>query len=191
MTFEYHRASVLVASVHVVSLGTWLLVSFPCFVCRTDEQRGSAGSTAQIGVGFNLGCQALLSWVHCLTWVLKLSQVIVIFGPTEAFHVPFFGQSKTTVYAELLRRRSEKGNGRSVFRQLLQVLSIEKQAKEAVPDLSFGGSCSWVFLGFVHSIPWPGHPLDDVVVGDSPGLLSANRTGELGEVWVLIKAGKW
>ena len=28
MTFVYHRASVLVASVHVISLDTWLLVSF-------------------------------------------------------------------------------------------------------------------------------------------------------------------
>merc|ERR1711920_1063460 len=35
---------VLVASVHVVSLGTWMLVSFPCLVRRTDEQHGSAGS---------------------------------------------------------------------------------------------------------------------------------------------------
>merc|ERR1712217_503771 len=32
----------LVAAVHVVSLGAWMLVSFPCLVCCTDEQHGSA-----------------------------------------------------------------------------------------------------------------------------------------------------
>ena len=62
----------------------------------------------------------------------------------------------------------KEATGDQYFGNYFKVLPIEKQAKEAVPDLSYGGSCSLEFLGFVHSIPCPGHPLDYVVVGDNP-----------------------
>merc|ERR1712217_433699 len=113
---------------------------------------------------FNLNCQGLPSWVYYLTWVLELFQVIVIFGPTEAFHVPFFGQSKTTAYAELLR-----GNVRYVFWQLLQGFVDREKGKGGRPRLVIW----WILLIGVSrfraiDVHFPGHPLDDFVVGDSP-----------------------
>merc|ERR1711920_60887 len=102
---------------------------------------------------FNLNCQGLPSWVYYLTWVLELFQVIVIFGPTEAFHVPFFGQSKTTAYSELLKGTDLKeATCDKYYGNYFKVLSIEKQAKEADPDLQYGGFCSLEFLGFVQAM---------------------------------------
>jgi len=133
---------------------------------------------------FNLNCQGLPSWVYYLTWVLELFQVIVIFGPTEAFHVPFFGQSKTTAYAELLKGTDLKeATCDKYFGNYFKVLSIEKQAKEADPDLSYGGFCSLEFLGFVQSMfIFQGILWMMLLLATAPRLLSASRTGEPKEV---------
>merc|ERR1712039_856954 len=102
---------------------------------------------------FNLNCQGLPSWVYYLTWVLELFQVIVILGPTEAFHVPLFGQSKTTAYSELLKGTDlTETTCDKYYGNYFKVLSIEKKAKEADPDREYGGYCSLEFLGFVQSM---------------------------------------
>merc|ERR1712190_334255 len=106
---------------------------------------------------------------------MGLFQVIAIFGPTEAFHVPFFGQSKTTAYSELLKGTAlAEATCNTYYGSYFKVLKIEKQAKEADPDLEYGGFCSLEFLGFVHAmfifqgICWRG-----LVLATAPRLLSA------------------
>ena len=85
----------------------------------------------------------------------------------------------------------KEATGDQFFDNYFKVLSIEKQAKEADPVLSYGGSCSLEFLGFVHRFLVQGVLWTMLLLATAPRLLSANRTGELEEVWVPNKTGKW
>merc|ERR1712083_1183246 len=65
----------------------------------------------------------------------------------------FFGQSKTTAYSELLKGTDLKeATCDKYYGNYFKVLSIEKQAKDADPDLEYGGFCSLEFLGFVQAM---------------------------------------
>ena len=85
---------------------------------------------------------------------------------------------QNTAYEELLKGADLKvATGDQYFGNYFKVLSIEKQAKEAVPDLSYGGSCSLEFLGFVPSMfICQGTLWMMLLLATAPRPLSANRT---------------
>jgi len=102
---------------------------------------------------FDINFQGLPFWVYRLTWLLQLFHLIALFGPTEAFHVPLFGQSKVSQYSELIKGTPlTETTCNTYYGDYFKVLDIEKKGKEADPDLLYNGLCTIEFLGFVHGM---------------------------------------
>jgi len=129
---------------------------------------------------FDINFQELPFWVYRLTWLLQLFHLIALFGPTEAFHVPLFGQSKASQYSELIKGTPlTETTCNSFYNDYFKVLGIEKQAKEADPDLSYNGLCTIEWLGVVQTMfIFQGILWIVLVLSTAPTLLAANGRGQ-------------
>jgi len=132
---------------------------------------------------FDINFMELPWWVYRLTWLMQLFQLIVLFGPTEAFHVPFFGQSAAGVYSNLVKGTPLTDKTCNThYGDYFKVLAIEKQAKEADPDLEYSGLCTVEFLGFVQTMfIFQGLLWIVLVLATAPTLLSAGSKDQSGQ----------
>jgi len=122
-------------------------------------------------------------WTYRLIWGLTIFQIIALLGPFEAFHVPIFGQSKTASNLELIKNVYSQSTCDSYYDSYFTILAIEKQAKEANPDETYGGYCAKNWLatvqafGVIQAMVWMGLALvsgRDLLVmqdGDTAGLV--------------------
>merc|ERR1712056_165817 len=104
--------------------------------------------------------------------------LVSLFGPTETFHVPLLGYSKVSQYSELIKGTPlTEATCDKYFGNYFKVLSIEKQGKEADPDLNYYGLCSIEFLGFVQAMfIFQGMLWMALLLSSTPTLLSASRS---------------
>jgi hypothetical protein len=93
-------------------------------------------------------------WAYRLAWVLILFQVVSLFGPYEAFHVPLYSYSKASLNNDLIARSytatAEKDCNKH-YSDYFTVLGIEKQGKDADPDQQYNGLCTIEWLGTVQT----------------------------------------
>merc|ERR1712226_1629248 len=84
---------------------------------------------------------------------MQIFQVVLLFGPNEAFHVPIFNQSlaggkhSSDLITGLIALTEEKCNAH--YEGFFKLLSIEKEAKDADPDIDYWGYCTPGWLGLV------------------------------------------
>jgi hypothetical protein len=89
-------------------------------------------------------------WAYRLAFALIIFQVVSIFGPYESFHIPLFHQSKAanTDLIAGIQGHTEKECSK-YYDNYFKVLSIEKQAKDADPDLNYNGLCTMEWIATV------------------------------------------
>jgi hypothetical protein len=90
-------------------------------------------------------------WSYRLVWAMQVFQVVLLFGPNEAFHVPIFNQSlagkNSDLITGLIALTEEKCDAH--YESFFKLLSIEKEAKDADPDTDYWGYCTPGWLGVV------------------------------------------
>jgi len=93
-------------------------------------------------------------WVYRLTWALAIFQVVALFGPYEAFHVPLYGQSKALSNEELIAnsyKSTAETDCNKFYDNYYTVLGIEKKGKGADPDLKYYGLCTMEWIATVQT----------------------------------------
>jgi hypothetical protein len=90
-------------------------------------------------------------WVYRAAWLMQVFQVVLLFGPNEAFHVPLFNQSFASGSTHLVNgflNFTEMACA-SYYENFFKLLDIEKAAEDADPDTEFYGYCVLGWLGLV------------------------------------------
>jgi hypothetical protein len=104
-------------------------------------------------------CLNMPGWAYRLVWALAIFQLVALFGPMEAFHVPIYDKSKGS-NLELINKVYDETGCNTYFENYFTILSIEKEEKEADPDATYNGYCSKNWLatvqafGVLQSIVW-------------------------------------
>jgi hypothetical protein len=154
--------------------GCWAAILALLVAQMSKFVRGGQAKLAK----FDFSGVELPFWVYRLTWLLQLFHLVSLFGPTETFHVPLLGYSKVSQYSELIKGTPlTEATCDKYFGNYFKVLSIEKQGKEADPDLNYYGLCSIEFLGFVQAMfIFQGMLWMALLLSSTPTLLSASRS---------------
>merc|ERR1712070_433838 len=92
-------------------------------------------------------------WVYRLAWAMSAFQVVLLLGPTEAFHVPLYHQSlaANTDLVNTFMKTTEK-TCQVHYENFFTLTSIELNAKEANPDAQYYGLCANGWLNFIQII---------------------------------------
>merc|ERR1719498_723298 len=87
-------------------------------------------------------------WLSRTVWLLQIFQVIVMFGPNEAFHVPLYNQStgsKIDLVTNLVKlTQAECG---TYYHEFFGYIAIEKEAANYDANTKYWGFCTEEFLG--------------------------------------------
>jgi len=92
-------------------------------------------------------------WVYRLAWLMAAFQVILLLGPVESFHVPFYKQSlgaSTALETNLLK--NTEASCQTHYEHFFTLTSIELNAKGANPDAKYYGLCANGWLNFIQLI---------------------------------------
>jgi hypothetical protein len=92
-------------------------------------------------------------WVYRLAWIMCAFQMILLLGPIESFHVPFYRQSlgaNTDLVNTVLKTTEETCNVH--FENFFTLTGIELAAKEVNPDAKYYGLCANGWLNFIQII---------------------------------------
>jgi len=85
---------------------------------------------------------------YVTVWLLQIFQVVMMFGPNEAFHVPLYNQStgsKIDLVANLLKiTKAECGK---YYHEFFGYISIEKEASNYDKNSPYWGFCTDDFIG--------------------------------------------
>merc|ERR1712232_429983 len=127
-----------------------IAVSWPLFLSAAWYYGVWTGILA-VFVAFLSNAQGFPWWVYRLAWVIQVFQLVLLFGPNEAFHVPIFNQSLAGSSSHLIRTQLALTESMcsAHFENYFGVLSLESIAKEADPDMQYNGLCTYGWLGFV------------------------------------------
>jgi hypothetical protein len=104
-------------------------------------------------IAYAANCDGLPWWLYRLTWFLQVFQLVLLFGPTEAFHVPLFnqsspGESQSTYLIERFLAVSETQCD-TYYEGFFTRLAIEKAEVEANPDTPTYGLCTKGWLAVI------------------------------------------
>merc|ERR1719329_1283998 len=91
--------------------------------------------------------------MYRIVWAMLFFQIVLIFGPTEAFHVPLFNQSMAGSSADLmssLLAQTEKDCD-THFNNFFELIKQEKEQFYANPDREYYGYCDEAFIAFVQA----------------------------------------
>lgn len=82
---------------------------------------------------------------------MQLFQVVLLFGPNEAFHVPLFNQSHASESTQLAHKFLDftEMACAGYYENYFKLLPIEQMAKDADPDTMYNGYCVIGWLGVV------------------------------------------
>merc|ERR1719263_404435 len=98
-------------------------------------------------------CAPFPWWVYRLAWAMAAFQVILLLGPVESFHVPFYRQSlgaNTGLEAAVLKTTEE--TCQTHYESFFTLSGIELAAKEVNPDAKYYGLCANGWLNFIQII---------------------------------------
>merc|ERR1719263_1067837 len=98
-------------------------------------------------------CSSFPWWAYRLAWLMAAFQVVVLLGPIESFHVPFYNQSKgaNEDLVNTFLKVTEK-SCQDHYEKFFTLTSIEMKAKEVNPDVKYYGLCANGWLNFVQII---------------------------------------
>jgi hypothetical protein len=143
-----------IAKNHVTKVCVAAVVfSWPLFLSQFWA-KGFYAAFLAILVAFVSEAKDLPWWVYRVAWALVLFQVVALFGPYEAFHVPLYGQSNALKNADLIANSytsTAEKDCNKFYDNYFTVLAIEKKGKEADPDLQYNGLCTIEWLGTVQT----------------------------------------
>jgi hypothetical protein len=118
-------------------------------------------ATLVAGAAAGIDCPKMPGWAYALVWALTIFQIVALFGPMEAFHVPIYDKSKGS-NLELIKLVYDQTGCNTYYSNYFTILGIEKKEKEADPDAVYNGYCSKSWLatvqafGVLQSILWMG-----------------------------------
>jgi hypothetical protein len=98
-------------------------------------------------------CSSFPWWVYRLAWAMAAFQVILLLGPVESFHVPFYQQSlgaNTALEASALK--TTETTCQTHYEHFFTLTTIELNAKGANPDAKYYGLCANGWLNFIQII---------------------------------------
>jgi len=121
----------------------WILGAYSCIVALFIS---FAAQSARTGAPFAW-------WVYRLAWLMAAFQVVMLLGPVESFHVPFYNQSKgaNEDLVNTFLKVTEK-SCQDHYEKFFTLTSIEMKAKEVNPDVKYYGLCANGWLNFVQII---------------------------------------
>lgn len=136
---------------HVTKLCVGVIaLSWP-LLCSAGWAFGVYAAFLAIFVAFMGTSNGFPWWVYHGAWVMQLFQVVLLFGPNEAFHVPLFNQSHASESTQLAAKFldfSEMACS-SYYGDYFKLLPIEQMAKDADPETMYNGYCVIGWLGLV------------------------------------------
>merc|ERR1712070_652524 len=92
-------------------------------------------------------------WVYRLAWAMAAFQVVLLLGPVESVHVPFYRQSLgANTGLETAALKTTEQTCQVHYENFFTLTSIEMAAKEADPDANFYGLCANGWLNFIQII---------------------------------------
>jgi hypothetical protein len=106
-------------------------------------------------VSFISNCSGVPTWIYRLAWAMQVFQVVLLLGPTEAFHVPIFNQSLAGSSTKLIHKAfglsldANEASCNTFYESFMQKINIELDEKESNPDVKYGGLCVIGWLAFV------------------------------------------
>merc|ERR1719271_1214787 len=98
-------------------------------------------------------CSPFPWWVYRLAWAMAAFQVILLLGPVESFHIPFYRQSlgaNTALEASALK--TTETTCQTHYEHFFTLTTIELNAKGANPDAKYFGLCANGWLNFIQII---------------------------------------
>jgi len=92
-------------------------------------------------------------WMYRIVWAMLFFQIVLLFGPTEAFHVPLFNQSGAGVSADLMSSLLAQDSAAcdTHFNNFFKLIKEEKEIFYADPDIGYYGYCHEAFLAFLQT----------------------------------------
>merc|ERR1719407_327599 len=98
-------------------------------------------------------CAPFPWWVYRAAWLMCAFQVVLLLGPVESFHVPFYNQSlgaNTDLVNTALK--TTEATCQVHYENFFTLSGIELAAKEVNPDAKYYGLCANGWLNFVQLI---------------------------------------
>jgi hypothetical protein len=161
-----------------------IVVSWPLFLSSMWAKGFYAGFLALL-VAFMSEHKDAPWWIYRLTWALAIFQVIALFGPYEAFHVPIYNQSKGSNTDIITKTNpSDEAACDKFYDKYFTVLGIEKQAEKADPDAKYYGLCTMEWIATVQTFClFQGMIWMVLVILSAPQLLGEglNKVQEIGK----------
>jgi hypothetical protein len=100
-------------------------------------------------------CSGVPKWIYRLAWAMQIFQVVLLLGPTEAFHVPIFNQSLAGSSTKLIHTAfglsldANEASCNTFYESFMQKVNIQLEEKESNPDVKYGGLCAIGWLAFI------------------------------------------
>jgi len=90
-------------------------------------------------------------WIYRLSWAMAAFQVILLLGPTESFHVPFYRQSEAGTSTNLVKNvlAITEAGCNTYFEGFFKLTGSEQAAKKVDPTTEYYGLCAIGWLSFV------------------------------------------
>jgi hypothetical protein len=127
-----------------------IAVSWPLLLSQSWFYAVWAGFLA-VFVAFLANTRGFPYWIYRLAWGMQVFQLVLLFGPNEAFHVPIFNQSLAGSNSRLATMGMTEAGCNAHFENYFAYLPEEMStyALGADPDANNYGLCSYEWLGFV------------------------------------------